>query len=67
MRTASSLIVDPSSGAVQHVPGASLSFETWRADPRRAPVDPPQFFLQDGRIVRWNFATNRPEPVVPKG
>jgi hypothetical protein len=62
------LIVDPDSGAVQRIPAASLSLETWsRSDPRRTPVDAPEYFFDGGRIVRWNFRTNQPEVVVPKG
>jgi len=62
------LIVDPQSGAMQRIPATALSFETWwRDDPRRTPLETPQYFFDNGRIVRWNFATNRGEPVVPKG
>ena len=61
-------IVDPDTGAVQRIPAAALTFQTWpRRDPRREPVDTPKYFFDDDRVVRWNYATQRGEPVVPKG
>jgi len=62
------LLIDPMSGAMQRIPGVALENESGiRKDPRRPLVDPPKFFFQNGRVMRWNYATQRSEVVVPKG
>jgi hypothetical protein len=61
-------VVDPSNGALQRIPAASLAGYSWYPhDPRRAPIDMPAYFFQKGHLVRWNAAAQKSEVILPKG
>jgi ABC-type transport system involved in multi-copper enzyme maturation permease subunit len=62
------LIVNPATAAIERVPATPLTDASWwRNDLRRGPIDLPQFFLEKGRVVRWNYAARKSEVIVPKG
>ena len=56
------VIADPASGAVLRIPATALYESSWsRRDPRELPLDPPRYFMQNRRLVRWNYATQKSE------
>jgi hypothetical protein len=65
-------IIDATSGAiVQHIPAAPVGWRGedygwWGRDPRRSPVNLPKYY-SDKRLLRWNYATNKGEVLLPKG
>jgi ABC-type transport system involved in multi-copper enzyme maturation permease subunit len=59
-------IVDPSSGAVQRIPATAMYESSWyRRDPRQPALDLPTFFMQKNQLVRWNYAAQKPEVILP--
>jgi DNA-binding beta-propeller fold protein YncE len=67
-------IVDPASGKiVHHIPAQPVSslsspFIGWDGyDLRREPVQLPRLFSDGKRLLRWDYAANKGEVVLPKG
>jgi hypothetical protein len=68
----STLLIDSSSGAiVQKIPAAPVG---WREEigwlgrePRRRTLDLPKLFTDEKRLIRWNYAANQAEVVLPRG
>lgn len=64
-------IVDPASGKiVQHIPAQPVSSRSigWSDyDPRREPMELPKLFSDGKRLLRWDYAANKAEVLLPKG
>jgi hypothetical protein len=64
-------IIDPASGKiVQNIPAEPVSSRHigWSSyDPRREPAELPKLFFDGKRLIRWDYAANRAEVLLPKG
>jgi hypothetical protein len=64
-------IIDAGSGAiVHHITAAPVGWrDNWGwadRDPRRGPAPLPKLYF-DGRLLRWDYTTNKAEVLLPKG
>jgi hypothetical protein len=64
-------IIDPASGKiVANIPAQPVSSRTigWSGyDPRREPAELPKLFFDGKRLLRWDYAANKADVLLPKG
>jgi len=65
-------VIDPSSGAIAlDIPAAPTGWQGdfgWAPfDPRRRPEELPKLFSEGKKLLRWDYATNKAEVLLPKG